>query len=262
MYSNSNEGKYNKLETKINSLEKSIEKLNSINNKYFIDLKNEFKELNDKLLNLSQTFNNSQNEYYKKIELIINKRDILNMIKNLDGYIDNSQEFKLIEMVDSYKTILSKYNSLKNDKEIEEEFKKITEKVYNKFLNIVNNEMDYLKNTMYSLNVKKDIRYLSYVFSIMPRVDLDKHKTLETKLNELKNIEKIKVEEYNNKAMNSINEYLELFSRKVVLQNEIINKFKNNILTINPELLLGNVKEMYFEVIKQTKEILKEKYVW
>ena len=253
--------KYNALNLKIADLNKRMDSLNY--NEYLFNLKNELKNLNEKISYMDNDLNKSQEEYYKKIEALINKRDILDMIKKLNEYISKGEDFKLIEMVSLYKDIVLRYDVLLDkDEKVKEDFENITRNVYVKFLDIINMEINYLKKTRYSTNIKKDIRYISYVFSQLPKVDINKYNQIEKALSNLKNLEEIKIQEYNNAAVYSINKYLKLFSKKSVLEEEIINSFKNNILTIEPGLLEEKNKELYFNVVGRTKEILKEKYIW
>ncbi|SHE49968.1 hypothetical protein SAMN02745164_00570 [Marinitoga hydrogenitolerans DSM 16785] len=256
--------KYESLDIKISSLNDRLDKLERYNEQYnnnFVNIENTLRNIEKKWISVEKNFYNIQNQYYEKIEHIINKNNILFLMNKLNDYMDSS-DFKLIEMVNLYKDIVSKYSLFSDDSEVKRIFNELSKDVYNKFFSIIENEKIYLKSTGYSENIKKDIKYLNYVFSKFPKMDEKEYKQIKESLEELKKLEKEKMSEYNNRAINEINDYLSLFSKKVVLQEEIIYNFKSKILKINPELLDDKVKKRYFEVVERTKEILKDKYVW
>ncbi|WGS65267.1 hypothetical protein [Marinitoga aeolica] len=256
--------KYISLSNKVMVIDKKISaiKIENYNDK-FLELEKRFQNIESDILNFENYFEKSQNKYYKKIEYILNKKDILSQIEKLNNYIE-SEEFKLIEMVDMYKKIVIEYGEFPNDDEVKKLFLSISEKVHNKLFNVINNEISYVEKSEYNESIKKDINYLTFVVSEFPQVkDYKKeYDSLKQSLEKLKKIEVEKINEYNNMVINEIDSYLALFSKKFISEEEVINAYKEKILKINPELLNERVKERYLKIIEKTKEILGEKYIW
>jgi chaperonin cofactor prefoldin len=285
--------KNSKLEDKMDSVVMRINKLNDDMNNYFNRLEemgNKFyNDLNEKIdyikqkdysselkiiedrinsidhviSNLNNTIEDSQNKYYKKIEYILNKKDIVSLIKELNEYI-SSDNIKLIEMVLMYNNIAEKYSDYNNDKDIIISFENITKEVYSKFEDIVNKEIDYLTKKSYNENIKKDINYLVYVFNKIDKIKgFEKYyENLKVSMEKLENLEKEKIDEYNKVSSYKLKKYIELFSKKKLLQEEIIEGYKKYVLTIDPDLLNDNIKSEYYNIVDKTKKILKDKYIW
>lgn len=259
---------FNKLEEMRDKIYSDLnEKIKSINQKdYSPELKiieDRINSIDQLISNLNNTIEDSQNKYYKKIEYILNKKDIVSLIKELNDYIA-SDKFKLIEMVLMYNNIAEKYINFNNDKDVNFSFGNITKKVYSKFENIVNKEIDYLTKTSYNENVKKDINYLDYVFNKMVKIKgFEKYyEDLKVSIEKLEKLEKEKIAEYNKVSSYKLKKYIELFSKKRLLQEEIIEGYKKYVLTIDPTLLNDNIKSEYYNIVDKTKKILKDKYIW
>ncbi|KLO20891.1 MULTISPECIES: coiled-coil domain-containing protein [unclassified Marinitoga] len=250
---------------KVQEIDEKIKEIegNEVVTKEIEEIKNMVIMIDKKISDLENGISKKQKEYYKKLEYLMNKKDILSLIDKLDNYI-NGKEFKLIEMINIYNNIVLGYSDFSNDNDVKKSFLKISKMVYSKYLTIITDEISYMERSMYSENIKKDVKYLLYVFERFPENTefKEEYNTIENYLKKLKELENQKKIEYNNKATYEMNEYLDLFKKKMVSQEEIIKYFKKKILPINENLLEENVKERYYNIIDKTKEILKDRYIW
>lgn len=235
--------KVNDISDKISNLENSLKK----------DLENYRSSIENSYIKI-------QEEYYSKIEYLINKKDFIYSINKLDEYF-KTDDFKLIEMVNFYNDLYIKFSTFKNDEEIIPMFNEITKKVYDKILNTIIEEKKYLESTTYNENIMKDIKYINYIFSKTPKNNVH-YKKIESELKSLNDLEYKKIEEYNILANYEINNFLGLFSKKIISEKEIMDNFENKILKINPNLLNNDIRNKYLDLVEKTKQILKDKYIW
>lgn len=238
-----NDVKVNDISDKISNLENSLKK--DLEN-YRSSIENSYKKI--------------QEEYYSKIEYLINKKDFIYSINKLDEYFKTG-DFKLIEMVNFYNDLYIKFSTFKKDEEIIPMFEEITKKVYDKILNTIIEEKKYLESTTYNENIMKDIKYINYIFSKTPKNNVH-YKKIESELKSLNDLEYKKIEEYNILANYEINNFLGLFSKKIISEKEIMDNFENKILKINPNLLNNDIRNKYLDLVEKTKQILKDKYIW
>ncbi|MBM7558951.1 hypothetical protein [Marinitoga litoralis] len=238
-----NDVKVNDISDKISNLENSLKK--DLEN-YRSSIENSYKKI--------------QEEYYSKIEYLINKKDFIYSINKLDEYF-KTDDFKLIEMVNFYNDLYIRFSTFKNDEEIIPMFEEITKKVYDKILNTIIEEKKYLESTTYNENIMKDIKYINYIFSKTPKNNVY-YKKIESELKSLNDLESKKIEEYNILANYEINNFLGLFSKKIISEKEIMDNFENKILKINPNLLNKDIRNKYLDLVEKTKQILKDKYIW
>ncbi|NUU96326.1 hypothetical protein XO10_08660 [Marinitoga sp. 1135] len=252
---------FENIDKKINSLETSLKINNSNINKLVKDIKN----INAEISGIQSYFSKIQMDITKEIKNSEKKMLIIDEIKNLNKFID-SDDFKLINMVEGYNEIWNyiQKGQLSNDQTLNTEFSKLTEKVFDKFIEIVKIEYEDLNSRRYNINFQKDIKYINYSFNKLIKNPFNekKYNILKDEIKKLNILESKRIEEYNNNAKLKIKEYLDLFKNKVIIKDEIIKSFKEKILTIDPELLYPEIKKEYQQVITATKDILKEKYIW
>ncbi|KAF2955480.1 hypothetical protein [Marinitoga sp. 38H-ov] len=233
-----------------NNLEISIKK-------YLDELNNSFEK---SIINLQNEYAYKEEQIYNKIEYLINKKEFIYLLNKFSDYF-NSESFKLIEMVNEYNDLLIKYHTYEKDNEVKYLFNDVTKKTYEKFLETIIEEKNHLESTIYNENIMKDIKYINYIYSKLPK-NKEYMGKIDSELKMLKELELKKLEEYNNLANYEMNNFLNLFSKKIISEKEVVENFENSILKINSELLKPDLKIKYLDLIKKTKQILKDKYSW